>query len=60
MRSVFALALLVSLAACYSSVPPLAGSWTGNSDYRKAEPLHSPNDFDYGWVKYGDLYGFQY
>jgi len=51
MRSVFALALLISLAACYSSAPP--------PEVRRPMLLQSPNDFNYG-IKYGYINGFQY
>jgi len=40
MRAVFALALLVSLAACYSWAPP--------PEIRKPELLQNPNDFTLG------------
>jgi hypothetical protein len=52
MRAVFVLALLVSLDACYSWAPP--------PEIRRPELLQSPNDFNYGIVKYGYIYGFQY
>jgi hypothetical protein len=52
MRSIFALALLISLAACYSWSPP--------PEISRPELLRSPNDFDYGIAKYGYIHGFQY
>jgi hypothetical protein len=52
MRAVFALALLVSLAACYSWAPP--------PEVRRPELLQNPNDYNYGVVNYGYIHGFQY